>query len=297
MNRTIAQLKKAILIRTKEALAISTKIDKIEVRISRLNKQLATVLGVKVAKALPPKKQLSTAEPKAPAGNKPKKNMYKDAQTWNPFVGCEFDCTYCGPSFQRQAKRQKQNCMKCYKYTPHFHSHQLSKIPKNKKIVFVCGSGDVSFCKPEDMLKIIEAIKQHEGDIPQVFYLQSKQPSCLKPYLKLLPKNVILVTTLETNRDKGYGKISKAPVPSKRYRQFLALKYPRKVVTIEPLMDFDVKIFAMWIIKINPEYVWIGFNSKEKEVSVPEPSKEKVLRLMNILRKHNIKIKEKTMRY
>ncbi len=45
-------------------------------------------------------------------------NMYAGAKTWNPFKGCQFDCTYCVPSFQRQAKRQLHNCQKCYGYTP-----------------------------------------------------------------------------------------------------------------------------------------------------------------------------------
>jgi hypothetical protein len=41
-----------------------------------------------------------------------KSNMYADAKTWNPFKGCRFDCTYCVPSFQRQAKRQMHLCSK-----------------------------------------------------------------------------------------------------------------------------------------------------------------------------------------
>ena len=43
-----------------------------------------------------------------------KSNMYADAKTWNPFKGCHFDCTYCVPSFQLQAKRRKNECIKCY---------------------------------------------------------------------------------------------------------------------------------------------------------------------------------------
>ena len=267
MNLSVTQLKKTIAIRTKEALAISTKIDKIEVRINRLNKQLKAVLGVK-STAIPAKKQRATVEPAG--ATLTKGNMYEDAETWNPFKGCKFDCTYCGPSFQKQAKRQKHNCMKCYRYVPHFHPDRLSPIPSSK-IVFACGNADVSFCEPEHMYQIINRIKKHNERTNKTFYLQSKEPSCLEPFLSLLPKNVVLLTTLETNRDKGYDKISKAPVPSKRYRQFLALKYPRKVVTIEPMIDFDVQPFAKWIIKIKPEYVWLGFNSKVKSVSLPEP--------------------------
>lgn len=240
-------------------------------------------------------KAITTKKSKAPAVKKTTTNMYKNAKTWNPFKGCRFDCVYCAPSFQRQAKRQKQNCMRCYHYVPHFHPDRLSPIP-GSKIVFACGNADISFCKPEHMHQIINRIKQHNERTNKTFYLQSKEPSCLEPFLSLLPKNVVLLTTLETNRDKGYEKISKAPVPSKRYRQFLALKYPRKVVTIEPMIDFDVQPFAKWIINIKPEYVWLGFNSKVKSVSLPEPSKEKVLQFVKILRKHNIKVRGKTLR-
>lgn len=285
MSLSAAQLRKAISVRA--------RIDKIESRIVRLKKQLASILGGETAQASGAMKH-QKAEPKT-AVKKPKTGMYPEAKTWNPFKGCLFGCSYCAPSFQRQAKRQKQNCMKCYQYIPHYHPDKLSKIPSSE-IVFACGNGDISFCRPEFVRKIIEAIKQHKSKMRQTFYLQSKKPDCLKPYLHLLPGNVMLVTTLETNRDRGYDQISKAPVPSKRYRQFLSLKYPRKIVTIEPLVDFDVRPFAKWIIKIKPEYVWLGFNSKNKEVSLPEPSKEKVQRFIEILHRHNIEIRGKALR-
>ena len=48
-------------------------------------------------------------------------NMYAEAKTWNPFKGCEFDCSYCVPSFQLQAKRQMHRCDACYRYIPHCH--------------------------------------------------------------------------------------------------------------------------------------------------------------------------------
>lgn len=78
--------------------------------------------------------------------------MYEDTKTWNPFKGCKFDCIYCKKSFQLQAKRQKNRCMKCYNYEPHFHPERLNKIPK-ADLVFACGNGDISFCKkrPENI--------------------------------------------------------------------------------------------------------------------------------------------------
>jgi hypothetical protein len=107
---------------------------------------------------------------------------------------------------------------------------------------------------------------------------------------------VILVTTLETNRDEGYKAISKAPVPSKRCEQFRKMDYPRKVVTIEPVMDFDTEIFFSWILDIKPEYVWLGFNSHPKQVHLPEPSKEKVVEFMGRLRAERIEVRGKDLR-
>ena len=52
--------------------------------------------------------------------------------------------------------------------------------------------------------------------------------------------------------------------------------YARKAVTIEPVLDFDWATFVKWIRSIDPECVWLGFNSKPKSVSLPEPSEEEV---------------------
>ena len=104
------------------------------------------------------------------------------------------------------------------------------------------------------------------------------------------------MTTLETNRDEGYSGVSKAPLPSVRYGQFLGLLYPRKALTIEPVMDFDLEPFLKWIIDLDPEYVWLGFNSRPKHVVLPEPSYEKVLELIGALAARNIEIKAKDLR-
>jgi hypothetical protein len=225
-----------------------------------------------------------------------KSNMYKEAQTWNPFKGCLFDCTYCRPSFQQQAKRQKLRCKQCYHYVPHCHPDRLNHIPSTK-IVFVCGSADISYCPPEFTCQIIEVVKKHcskKGG--KTFYFQSKRPAYFKPFLSLFPPNVILLTTLETNRDAGYRKVSKAPPPSKRYQQFKDLDYPRKVVTIEPVMDFDTEVFPQWIVDLKPEYVWLGLNSRLKQLVLPEPSVEKLRKLVEVISRAGIKIQGKELR-
>lgn len=223
-------------------------------------------------------------------------NMYEATKTWSPFKGCSFDCTYCRPTFQRQAKRQKRLCGKCYDYAPHCHPERLGKIP-NAPIVFVAGNGDLAFCPPEFMCAILLAVQNHSERHPSVtYYLQSKRPEYFEPFLRLLPPSVVLVTTLETNRNLGYGLISKAPPPGERYEQFRALDWPRKVVTVEPVLDFDGIELASMIVQLNPEYVWLGFNSRPREVVLPEPSLEKMLRLENDLLACGVPVKRNAWR-
>jgi hypothetical protein len=224
------------------------------------------------------------------------KRMYDETKTWNPFKGCRFDCVYCEPSFKRQAKRQKHNCTDCYNYVPHYHPERLSNIPPLRTI-FVCGNSDLSFCRERFMFQIIKAINKRNKRHPEkTYFFQSKRPGYFAPFLSDLPTNAIILTTLETNRDKGYRQISKAPVPTVRYKQLLSLDYPRKVVTIEPVLDFDLEVFVDWIKSINPEYVWLGYNSRPKQVQMPEPDEEKMVRFIIELKKNNIHIKFKELR-
>jgi len=222
-----------------------------------------------------------------------KTRMYSNTKTWNPFKGCKYDCVYCKVSFQALNKRL--DCEQCKSYIPHYHVERLypEKIP-NAEIVFVCGNGDITFCDSSYVYNILDCIKEKNKTHPNItYYLQSKNPACFTKYLNLLPQNVILVTTLETDEDEDYRKISKAPLPSKRYEDFLKLNYPRKVVTIEPIMEFNHYIFLEWIKKIKPEYVWIGYNSRPKLCKLPEPSRNKVEEFITALERNDIQVRRK----
>ena len=217
-------------------------------------------------------------------------NMYDGVKTWNPFKGCLFDCSYCRPSFQAQAKRQLHNCKRCYSYEPHVHHDRMKRVPTSE-IVFACGNGDISFCPPEIVnLMLVEVWKRPE----QTFYFQSKEPNSLRFFD--WPKNVILVTTLETDKDDGYRRLvsATAPLPSERYRQFFDLGYPRKVLTIEPIMEFT-NGFRYMIQALQPEYVWVGYNSRPKQIQLPEPPLSKTLCLIEQLRGFGIAVIEKDM--
>lgn len=223
----------------------------------------------------------------------PQKNMYETSvKQWNPFVGCKFNCEYCKTSFQRQAKRQKQNCLKCYEYTPHEHPERLkASLPATEpgEFIFTCANADISFCSTVFLNKIVDRIKKEPA---KTFLIQSKNP---KTFARIkFPDNVILGTTIETNRDDIYKKIANAPAPSRRFEAFKVIDHKRKMVTCEPVMDFDLDIMIDWITQLKPELVWIGYDSKKGNLM--EPSREKAESLGNALERKHIRVIYKTMR-
>lgn len=206
-----------------------------------------------------------------------KTNMYKlSVKQWNPFVGCKHDCKYCRSSFQAQLKRwAAKNCEKCENFVPHKHRERLSqKLPKTgyMQFIFTCASSDVAFCPTHYLWEIAARIRSEPG---KTFLIQSKNP---KTFNRVnFPGNVILGTTLETNKDDLYAEISNAPKPSQRYKDFLQVKHTPKMVTVEPVIDLDVDAMVSWIQNINPCMIWLGYDSRKNRL--PEPELEKVTSL------------------
>jgi hypothetical protein len=228
-------------------------------------------------------------------------NMYADTKTWNPFVGCRFQCIYCRVSFQRQLKRWgKGNCRDCYDYAPHRHPERLNRIPSSR-IVFCCGDGDIAFCDTDFLEAIVQAVSMHNRRSPyKTYYFQSKDwvsAGRVIPFLEeYVLKNAVILETLETNRDESYGSVSMAPRPTLRHKAFREVAYERKVVTVEPILDFDLDPFFRMISEVEPEYVWIGYNSKPNLVRLPEPNLEKTITLIRLLEASGIQVKAKDLR-
>jgi len=212
--------------------------------------------------------------------------MYREARyTWNPGAGCNFNCKYCYPSFRRQAKRQKQRCLDCYYYRPHFHPERLTpeyikKLPKTRpgEFIFKVDLGDWYWLKPEWRKAILECIeKMPDRD----FLIQSKDPSCFRE--NDFPDNVILGTTIETNYGHLIQEISKAPMPWYRYLEMKKLQHERKMVTIEPILEFDLDILVGWIIDIDPWRVYIGYDSHPRVNRLREPALSETKKLIRRL--------------
>lgn len=219
--------------------------------------------------------------------------MYSDSVDGvsNIFVGCEFDCIYCKPSFQAQMKRQKHNCELCYQYTPHFHPIRLAQslpLTKGDEFIWLIRSGDPSFMNPEDFQKVLNLIKSKPN---RTFLIQTKDPSFLKDYT--FTPNTILGTTIESNKDYD---ISKAPSVWHRKMGIESIDHPRKSITIEPIMDFTMELLINWMVDINPERIYIGYNSRPKQCKLTEPSLYKTCVLIRELLKKGFNVKEKLMR-
>ena len=214
--------------------------------------------------------------------------MYKDTETWNPFIGCRYECVYCKNSFQRQAKRQKNNCIKCYNYEPHFHPERLKRLPSKRiPLIFACAYGDITFATRDEKQVIIDEMAKRSD---RTFLFQSKNPVCLKGFS--IPSNVIVGTTIETNRDTKH--VSKAPKTEFRYSSLKDLVC-RKAVTIEPILDFDMDVLKQWVLDINPEIVWIGYANHNKGLNLVEPSLEKTHLLIKHLKENIDDVRLKTI--
>ena len=221
----------------------------------------------------------------------------KRIKTWNPFVGCRFNCSYCWA--RRMARRFR--CELCKSFEPHFHPERLSKIPKSG-IVFVSDMGDISFAPDSVLGEIVYAIVSVQERHDAIFFFETKNPSMYveRPYdgwdhgKVLLPSKTIFSTTIETNRDELVRAYSLAPPPSIRAEFMKEITFMRKHVSIEPIMDFDLKTLFKWVTDIEPECVSIGYDNYNNHL--PEPPLPKTLKLIEDLENSGIKVERKTLR-
>ncbi len=203
--------------------------------------------------------------------------------TWNAIKGkCSHDCSYC------YMKRFPQNPIR-------LDEKELKTDLGEKNFIFVGSSTDMfaDDVPKEWIFKVLE----HCNNYPKNKYLfQTKNPKRFHYFLHWLPKDLILGITMETNDMTGYDKYSKAPLPSWRISEFDKLPEEiQKMITIEPIMDFNVMTFHLWLEKCKPEFVNIGADSTRN--NLPEPPKEKIGKLIEELKKFTkVNLKENLKR-
>jgi len=142
----------------------------------------------------------------------------------------------------------------------------------------------------------IDRVLFHLNKFPMNKYLlQSKNPMRFHRFIGQYPPNVLFGTTVETNRTSYVE--SKAPPYTERVE---ALRHLREfdystMITIEPILDFDLNELVKLVVDANPEWVNIGADSKGH--NLPEPSKEKVDALIEALQdKTEVKLKGNLVR-
>jgi len=229
--------------------------------------------------------------------------MYRECpHKINAFVGCGFGCVYCEPSFQRMCKWSK--CPLHKSYIPHSHLERLEKRPPKtarNEFIFFPSSGDLAFATPEIIEKHIEYAKTWAD---RLFLIQSKDTGWMRNYN--FPDNVILGTTLETNRVffstpspyGSYDEISLAPHPLRRVEYFSSFFHPIKLVAIEPILQFHLNKMISMLKKIRNScknlIVYIGYDNHRCQL--PEPTLQETETLIKKLEALNFNIRIKTLR-
>jgi len=214
-------------------------------------------------------------------------------RTWNPISGCLHGCRYCWARKLAEGKL-KGSARYGDGFVPRFNEGELRTGFRPGEVVFVSDMGDMfGSWVPKSW---IGAVLNHIRKFPRAYFLfLTKNPGRYCEFLDEIPGNVILGATIETNRDDLYLKyqISKAPLPSARYKAIVDLDWDRKFVSIEPILDFDLEVLASWIEEVRPLVVAIGYDNYGNRL--PEPPLDKTHRLISKLREFTFVI-TKTLR-
>lgn len=204
--------------------------------------------------------------------NKSKGNMYEFVtDTWNAIKGkCYHDCSYCYMKRWGGLNPVRLD------------EKELKTDLGSGKFIFVGSSCDMfaEEIPAEWIIKTLQHCEKHDNK----YLFQTKNPKAFSDYSVNIAaiKEFALCITLETNRH--YPEIMKnSPTPKDRAKEFASIPYDKKYITIEPIMDFDLKPFLEMLKMCNPIQVNIGaYTGKDK---LPEPSKEKILALIDGLNK------------
>lgn len=213
--------------------------------------------------------------------NKQKGNMYGFINsTWNVIKGkCPHNCKYC---YMNQARLNPRR----------FDKSELKTDLGKDNYIFAGSSNDMW---AEDMPdeQIILILYKCLANPHNKYLFQTKNP---KKFIKHLPQlkklNATLCVTLESNIE--YPEFHNAPDMEERVAVMTELSGKaeyKTMVTIEPILDFDLGDFFLDLQAINPDYINIGADSKWHKL--PEPSMSKVLSLISVLGEADLNVLEK----
>jgi DNA repair photolyase len=206
--------------------------------------------------------------------NKSKGNMYEFiTHTWNTVKGaCEHDCSYC--YMKRWGKLKPAR----------FDEKELKTDLGKGNFIFVGSSNDLFANGISD--EWIKKTLDYCNTFDNKYLFQTKNPQNVLRFIEhpTIKEKSVICTTLETN--KIFPEImGNTPPPHQRATDLGTIAHYgiKTYVTIEPIMDFDLDRFVFWLKGSNPTQINIGADTGGNKL--PEPSKEKVLQLINEINK------------
>jgi protein gp37 len=195
-------------------------------------------------------------------------------KTWNPVGGeCKHGCSYCWA----------KQLIKKYKMQKYIGEARLFPLELNKTFtkddfVFVCDMTDLfGEWVPDD---VIQRVLDYIAKSPAQFLLLTKNPSRYPDFE--IPDNAVCGATIESDL-----------VAKERLYDMQDLIH-RRMVSIEPIMDFNLYTFAEELIAIKPEFVAVGYDNYKN--GLPEPYLAETKDLIKQLENANIKVYLKTLR-
>ena len=205
--------------------------------------------------------------------NEGKGNMYEFiTNTWNTIKGeCLHDCSYC-----YMKRWGKLNDVR-------FDEKELKTNLGSENFIFVGSSCDMwAENIPDEWIK---KTLTHCSKYDNKYLFQTKNPSRIIDFIGQygIMGGMTVCTTIES--DIFYLEIMKnSPPPIQRsYAMGELSDLLDTYVTIEPILDFNLENMVSMIKRCNPKQVNIGADSGNN--NLPEPSKEKVLQLIEELQK------------
>ena len=179
---------------------------------------------------------------------------------------------------------------------PYFYEKNLEKIYGDGKFVFVCDCIDIFHPYIPDW--IIRRVLEWIGRCNRaMFLLLTKNPRRFFDFKDEIPVNVCLGVTVESNINYKYGS---SPPQDERLKVFADLandvqlfQYAR-LISVEPVMGFDLDSFYWNIRFCLPDCVVIGYDNHNSKLV--EPYEKDVLKLIGMLEKAGIIVIRKTIR-
>ncbi len=220
----------------------------------------------------------------------------------NPLGGSCYDCIYCYIHGKKGMKNWLPKLKEKYNGKFKLYKKPLNRIReiKSNKPVFFCDTIDYLHEKNEIriILEIWSAIWWNHNI---EFISLTKNPKRYNDLIEMIPSNIILGVTIESDIDYPY--LSNAPKQFDRIQEILNLNnlmeyYNKKnklFISIEPILKFNFHRFINILKEIKPEFgIAIGYDNHDNKL--PEPSLNETLELRKILKDYGINVIDKTYR-